>query len=123
MAHIFMFMPLLALVLFVLLPWQWALPLYLPIAIGSAAIARKAMRAQRQPAANGEEAMLGDRAVVVSVENRAAWVHYRGENWRAVSSHTLHRGQQVVIEDVEGLTLRVVPLLRPVKNGRDASVE
>ena len=116
MAHIFMFLPILALVLFLFLPWQWALPLYLPIAIGSAAIARKAMAAQREPPVSGEEAMIGDRAVVTSVRKREASVHYRGEAWRAVSSRPLHRGQQVVIEDIEGLTLRVMPL-QPGSNG------
>lgn len=116
MAHIFMFMPFLALVLFLFLPWQRALPLYLPIAISSAAIARKAMQAQREPPVSGEEAMIGDRAVVTGTGKRAARVHYRGETWRAVSSRSLHRGEKVVIEDVEGLTLRVMPL-QPGSNG------
>jgi membrane protein implicated in regulation of membrane protease activity len=109
MAHIFMFIPLLALVLFVFLPWQLALPLYLPIAISSLAIARKAMQAQHLPLVNGKEAMLGDRAVVVAVSGRKADVHYRGETWHALSSQPLHPGQQVIIEAVEGLTLRVIP--------------
>lgn len=113
-----MFMPLLALVLFALLPWQWALPLYLPIALGSAAIARKAMQAQREPVISGEEAMIGDRAVVTSVRKREASVHYRGETWRVVSSRSLHRGQNVVIEDIEGLTLQVAPLPQPVNDER-----
>lgn len=122
MAHIFMFMPLLALVLFFLFPWQWALAFYLPIALGSAAVARKAMQAQREPPATGEGAMIGERAVVVRAGKRAACVHYRGETWRAVSSRSLHRGQRVVIRDVQGLTLQVAPLPQPV-NGESAGLE
>lgn len=99
-----------------------ALPLYLPIAVGSAAFARKAMQAQREPVIRGEEAMTGDRAVVTQVDNRAARVHCRGETWRAVSARSLHRGRNVVIEDVEGLTLRVAPL-KPVGNGPAAPLE
>jgi membrane-bound serine protease (ClpP class) len=104
-----MLMPLLALLLFVFLPWQMALLLYLPIAIGSLAIARRAMRAQRGPPASGQEAMAGAQAVVTSVANGQAEVHYKGETWRAVSPQPLQTGEKVLIEAVEGLTLRVSP--------------
>lgn len=109
MGHIFMLLPMLALLLFVFLPWQATLPLYLPIAIGSLAIARKVMQAQREPPASGQEAMVGDGAVVTSVGDGEAGVHYQGEIWQVVSSQPLHSGQQVVVEAVEGLTLRVAP--------------
>jgi membrane protein implicated in regulation of membrane protease activity len=80
MPHIFMLMPLVALLLFVFLPWQGALALYIPIAIGSLAVARKVMPA------SGPETMIGDQAVVTAVGSQQAKVHYRGEIWRTVSS-------------------------------------
>jgi membrane-bound serine protease (ClpP class) len=104
-----MLIPLLALLLFVFLPWQMALLLYVPIAIGSLVIARKFMRAQREPPASGRESMAGAQAVVTSVAKGQAEVHYKGETWRAVSSQPLQTGEKVLIEAVEGLTLRVSP--------------
>jgi rhodanese-related sulfurtransferase len=56
MPHIFMLMPVLGLLLFVFLPWQVAVILYVPIAIGSLIIARKVMQAQREPPVSGREA-------------------------------------------------------------------
>jgi membrane protein implicated in regulation of membrane protease activity len=109
MPHIFMLTPLLALLLFPFLPWQVALPLYVPMAIGSLAIARKVMQAQREPPASGREAMAGGQAVVISVNSQEVEVHYRGEIWRAISAQPLHVGQQVVIEAVRGLVLEVAP--------------
>lgn len=112
MAHIFMFMPVLALVLFLFLPWPFALITYLPITAFSLAVAYKAMKAQRQLPVSGQAAMIGDRAVVVSDSTGETRVRYRSEIWRAISPQALHRDQQVVIEGVKGLTLQVVPLAR-----------
>ena len=109
MPHIFMLLPVLGLLLFVFLPWQVALPLYVPIAIGSLAIARKVMRAQREPPVSGREAMAGKEAVVTSVDHGQAEVHYKGETWRAVSYQPLQTGEKVLIEAVEGLKLWVAP--------------
>jgi membrane-bound serine protease (ClpP class) len=105
-----MLLPVLALLLFVFLPWQVALALYVPIALGSLAIARKAMQAQSAPPASGREAMIGDTARVVGTGDGAAEVHYHGEAWRAVSSDPLQVGQEVVIREVQGLTLHVSSL-------------
>jgi membrane protein implicated in regulation of membrane protease activity len=96
-----MLMPVRVLLLFVFLHWQVALLLYLSIAIGSLTIARKVMRAQREPPASGRQAMVGGRAVVTSVgDGGRARVHYKGETWRAVFYGPRHAGQQVVIESV-----------------------
>jgi len=109
MPHIFMLTPVLALLLFVFLPWRVAPPLYVPITIGSLAIARKGMQAQREPPGSGREVMIGEQTVVTSVSDEQAKVHYNGETWRAVSAQTLQTGEQAIIEAVEGLALRVSP--------------
>ena len=70
----------------------------------------KIIQAQRRRPLIGKRAMVGDPATVVSLEGNDVEVDYEGEIWRAVSSQALHQGQQVIIESVEGLTLRVVPL-------------
>jgi membrane-bound serine protease (ClpP class) len=86
-----------------------ALPLYVAITIGWLAITRKALEGRRDPPLSGPEAMVGDRAVVASVRDQRADARYKGESWQAVSSLPLRAGEQVLIEAVEGLTLRVVP--------------
>ena len=109
-------MPLIALLLFLLLPWPYALALYVPIASVSLLGYWKTLQAQRQPPLVGIRAMIGGRAEVVSSKKGELEVHYRGETWRAVSSQALQHGQAVVIEDVDGLTLRVAPLSQPADN-------
>lgn len=105
-----MFTPVLALVLFIVLPWPVALTAYLPITLLSLAFAYKGMKAQSQPPISGQEAMIGTLAVVVSSDAQNIRVRCQGEIWRAVSERPLQRRQQVMVENVEGLTLYVTPL-------------
>jgi membrane protein implicated in regulation of membrane protease activity len=113
MHHILLLIPLLALVLFIFVPWPLSLLLYLPVAIVSSIAFWKAMQALREPSVAGKSAMIGEQAVVVDVMRDELEVHYQGENWRAVASQPTHRGQKVIIEDVDGLTLLVAPLAVP----------
>jgi membrane-bound serine protease (ClpP class) len=110
MHHLLLILPLLGLMLFVFLVWQVALPLYMVMLVVSLAIYWKIIQAQRRRPVIGKRAMIGDRAVVVRVGGDAVEVEYEGEIWRAVSPEPLHQGQQVIIESVEGLILRVAPL-------------
>jgi len=110
MHNLLLFLPLLALGLFFVLPWQGALPLYGLILIISMIGYWKGFQAQRQPLIMGRKVMVGEGAKVVKTEGDEVEVDYRGEIWKAVSAQPLHTGQQVVIEKVEGLALRVSPL-------------
>lgn len=105
--HIFLLLPLLALGLFAVLPWQLAMPLYVAVMIGSLAAYWKALQAARRPAVTGSKAMIGGQAVVLTADEGEVEVDYQGEIWRAVSPQPLHAGQKVNIVDVDGLTLRV----------------
>lgn len=113
MHHLLLFLPLLALILFYLLPWQVALPFYALILVGSIIGYWKALQAQRQPPAMGRRAMIGDRALVVKAEKGGLEVEYKGEIWNAVSPQPLQIGQMVIIEKVEGLILQVAPFPQP----------
>lgn len=118
MHHLLLFLPLLALILFYLIPWPVALPFYALILVGSIIAYWKALQAQRQPPVMGRKAMIGDQAIVVSAAKGEAEVEYQGEIWGAVSFQPLEPGQQVIIEGVEGLTLQVSPLPPPEKEER-----
>ena len=109
MHHLLLLLPLVGLVLFFYLVWQVALLLYVIILIASLALYWKIIKAQRRTPVMGKRAMIGDQAVVVRVEADEVEVEYQGETWRAVSAQPLRNGQNVIIEGVEGLTLRVKP--------------
>jgi membrane protein implicated in regulation of membrane protease activity len=110
MHHLLLLLPLLGLGLFIFLPWQVALPLYVIILVGSLAIYWKILKAQRKRPVMGQRAMIGDRARVINVQGSEIEVDYEGEIWRAASLLPVQPGQQVIIEAVDGLTLRVAPV-------------
>jgi membrane protein implicated in regulation of membrane protease activity len=111
--HWLILVPLLALLLFVFLPWQVAVAAYVPVLAVVGYIYCKIRQAQHQPAVMGEESMIGGRAIVVSTRRGEIEVHFQGETWHAVSSQPVQRGQEVIIEGVDGLTLHVVPAENP----------
>jgi len=109
MHHLLLLVVLLGWILFLFLSWQIALPLYVIGVIISLAVYWKIILSQRRRPVIGKRAMIGDRATVVRAEGSDIDVDYEGEIWRAVSAQPLHRDQQVIIEGVEGLILRVKP--------------
>lgn len=110
MHHLLLLLPLFALALFFFLPWQVALLIYVPTLVGSLFSYWKALQAMRLPVTTGEKTMIGKTAVVLRSEADLIEVTYEGEIWKATSPAKLHRGQKVIIQDVEGLTLHVLPV-------------
>jgi len=64
---------------------------------------------QRRRAAVGAEALVGRHAVVVARLDPSGQVRLDGELWAAVSDAEVERGDEVVVDGVEGITLRVRP--------------
>jgi membrane protein implicated in regulation of membrane protease activity len=122
MHHILMLMPLLALVLFLFLPWPYALVGYVLIVSVSLLGYWKALQALRQPPITGRKAMIGGRAEVIRSKPGEIEVRYWGETWQAVSEQALRRGQEVIVEDMQGLTLRVVPSPQPADEQHSGQV-
>ncbi len=113
MHHLSLLLLLVVLGLFILFPWWIALPVSLPM-LGFLALSYfKGHQAQHQPPTTGEEAMIGDQAVVVDGQEGTLEVLYEGERWRAVSAQHVWPGERVVIRGVKGLTLVVSPLSTP----------
>jgi membrane protein implicated in regulation of membrane protease activity len=95
---------------FFLLPWPLNLILYAPLFVAAAIAYGKALRAQGLPTQTGESVMVGATARVVKEGDGALEVMYEGEIWRAVSTAPVAVGDEVIIQRVDGLTLRVAPL-------------
>jgi membrane-bound serine protease (ClpP class) len=64
---------------------------------------------QRRKASVGVEALVGRRAVAVARLEPSGQVKLDGELWQAQSTRPVERGQEVVVQEVDGLTLRVSP--------------
>jgi membrane protein implicated in regulation of membrane protease activity len=75
MHHLSFLLPLLALLLFLLLPWQLALLVYVPILVVSVVGFWKGLQALRKPPVTGEDAMIGEQAVVMTTKNGNSEVH------------------------------------------------
>jgi len=69
-----------------------------------------AIKARRRPVVSGLEELVGAEATVLADFDRQGRVSIHSETWRALSSAPLHKGQQVKVSGIEGLTLRVGPL-------------
>ena len=62
---------------------------------------------RRKKPVTGPAALVGRIAEVIEWRQREGYVFVNGEQWKATSEKPLARGDQVVIEKVEGLTLTV----------------
>ncbi len=69
-----------------------------------------AIRARRRPVVSGVEELIGGRATVMSDFEQEGMVSIHSESWQARSNVPLHKGQQVRVTAVSGLTLQVEPL-------------
>ena len=75
-------------------------------------VAGAGLRAQWLPVRTGKEAMLGKTvAVVQPINGRGGKVLFEGEYWNAVSDAPAAPGHKVEIVGIEGLTLKVKPVI------------
>ena len=99
----------LALALFVV-PDGWALPVVVAgVVIELAETGLFLWWSQRRKASVGVETLVGRRAVAVAPLRPTGHVKVGGELWGARSTSPVERGQEVVVEAVDGLVLVVVP--------------
>lgn len=70
-----------------------------------------ALRQRARPVVTGREQMIGGMGeATVEFQDGAGAVHIHGEQWSARSGQPVHRGQQVKVLELDGLTLVVEPL-------------
>lgn len=64
-------------------------------------------RAMKKKPTTGQEGMIGEQGVVISTINNEGKVFVHGEIWQAGSEEILHKGEKVIVQNVEGLKLLV----------------
>jgi membrane protein implicated in regulation of membrane protease activity len=113
MCHIALMLPLLALPVL----WMWPLtvsgPVYVVIAVVSAAIYWYAVLAMRRPVGTGAEAMIGATGKVLESRGKSLVVQIGGEIWNARSAAALREGDRVEVIAVERLVITVKGLRGP----------
>jgi membrane-bound serine protease (ClpP class) len=68
-----------------------------------------AMRARRAPVSSGVEQMIGARGVALDDFTGTGRIRIVGEEWAAESAAPIAAGQRVIVESIDGLTLKVRP--------------
>ena len=107
MCHIVLFLPILGLAVFLVLPLVWAGPVYAVIFLLSVAMYMLIIKAMRQPITTGTEALLRSRATVVGGDKGYWRVQVGNETCDAESPEILEVGDSVRITSINGLRLRV----------------
>lgn len=104
-----MFFPVWGIILFFVLPFWTALPVYGVLVGISGACQWLMMRSMRTPVQTGRKKMIGTTAVVINWMGRYGQVDWQGEIWQAETSNgaPLADGEKVVILGMTGLTLFV----------------
>ncbi|MEJ2048802.1 MAG: NfeD family protein [Calditrichota bacterium] len=107
MYHFVLLMPLLAIVLFWILPLSVALPVYLVILIASILIYISLLRAMHRPVTTGQQSLLGETCEITDIKNHKGHVMIHGEIWEADISGRVHKGDEAIVTGVKGLRLKV----------------
>jgi membrane-bound serine protease (ClpP class) len=68
------------------------------------------MRARRNKIVTGEQGLIGEIGIAQTALTPAGKVFVHGELWDAVSTIPVQAGDQIVIRQIDGLTLRVDPM-------------
>lgn len=104
---ILMFLPLIAIPVFWLLPIDLAIPVYLACVLLSAWMFWIMRRTHKRPVVTGAEGLIKQEARVVSKAGAAVFVRVEGELWAARSDDPLDTGDRVIIVGKEGNMLRI----------------
>jgi membrane-bound ClpP family serine protease len=108
MCHIVLFSPILALPLFLFLPFRTALPVYLAILLATAFVYFKIIAAMKSRVKTGMEGMADGEALVVEDVNPEGKVRFRNEIWAAMAEgKKFFKGQKVRIYGFQGLKVIV----------------
>lgn len=88
-----------------------ALAVSVPLGIITAFLMGIAMRARRNKVVTGEQGLVGEIGIAQTALAPSGKVFVHGELWDAVSSGNIPAGERVVVRQIEGMTLRVDPVV------------
>lgn len=72
------------------------------------------VRKRKQQSVTGIESMPGELVDIHQWDGQEGQVFVRGEMWKAVSEVSFTKGDKAVIQQVEGLTLKVQPISKAI---------
>lgn len=78
-----------------------------------------AVRARKRPVVSGREQLIGAIGTALEDFEREGEVFVHSERWHAVSESAVHADQAIVVTGLDGLTLKVSPEHRPLKEQED----
>ncbi len=107
MCHLVLFMPVLALPIFWLLPVAPAVLLYLVILVLSGWLYYVMFKIMLKPRQTGAETLIDRCGKVIDIDGGFSHVRIGNEVWKAESRDTLHDHDTVKVIGRDGLTLRV----------------
>lgn len=107
MCHLIFLIPVIGLGVFLLFPFEAALPLYVVILATSVLLYFVIWRALRLPIQTGAEGMIGKEARVVQDLNPDGVIQLWNELWSARSREPIAKGERVIILAVNGLVATV----------------
>jgi membrane-bound ClpP family serine protease len=108
MCHIVLLSPILAMPLFLFLPFRTAFPAYLAVLLAAAFVYFKIIAAMKSKVRTGMEGMAEGEAVVVEDIDPEGKVRFRNELWAATSAgNKFFKGQRVKIHGFQGLKVIV----------------
>ena len=87
-----------------------ALAVSIPLGIITAFLMGIAVRARRHKIVTGKQGLIGEIGIAQTMLAPAGKVFVHGELWDAVSTIPVPAGEQIVVRQVDGLTLRVDPV-------------
>jgi membrane-bound serine protease (ClpP class) len=90
-----------------------ALAVSIPLGLITAFLMTIAVRARRNKVVTGAEGLVGEIGIAQSMLAPAGKVVVHGEFWDAVSTIPIPAGEQIIVRKVDGLTLRVDPVVVP----------
>jgi len=91
--------------------WAWLVPATILTTLFFVWIVSAGIKAQFTESRTGKEYMVGRRAEVIDkVNEKGGRVFISGEYWNATAGEEIRKGQECIVEAVEGLKLRVKPV-------------